>query len=471
METLIRSYKRFDDKLFRSLTDNAIQHRKNAGLGLWLAPLVGLSVAITLLRKDSSYSEICLLTGIAGIGLMMSCLCLCIRLSVKTTAIKDFEVLYFLPAMLTSVLFLLFGNKGLLVSVTWGLAVGTIGTWGVLQTISYFPGCFTFGEASAVAQTAIVFLLSAAVNLPLRYHLPPIHNDDIATVILQVAILFVATIGLLCAAFPQIRTPMWFYLTTFGVLLFGAVPILHVLLDQSPLLWVLGFVFDNIGRVFMVLYWMLCLELGIGVVAYQIVSKSKASTSVRKSFHLLAVMVYIPGLISEPMLLYLATGLVMALFLMLELMRILNLPPLGEVLQQGFSVFGDEKDLFVSLTPLYLLAGLSFPLWLPANNLTFLSLLSGILTIGVGDTAASIVGSKFGTHKWTGSPKSIEGTIACICSQLIVIYGLTYLGFLSGIWLLLRATIAVVGVSLVEAWTDQVDNLALPILMYLALVL
>lgn len=71
-------------------------------------------------------------------------------------------------------------------SVAWGMVTGTLGTWGVLQVMSYFPGCFTIGEASAVTQAGVVFLLSAAVNLPLRYHLPPIHNDDIATVILQV---------------------------------------------------------------------------------------------------------------------------------------------------------------------------------------------------------------------------------------------------------------------------------------------
>ncbi|XP_046623421.1 dolichol kinase isoform X1 [Neodiprion virginianus] len=470
MEAFLKSYNNFNVKLFQSLTDNNIQPRKNSGLGLWLAPLVGLSAAITILREDSSYSEICLLTGITGIGLVMSCLCLILRLSTETAAVKDFQVLYFLPAMFTSVLFLLFGEKGLLVSVTWGLGVGTFGTWGILQLMSYFPGCFTIGEASAVMQAATVFLLSTAANIPLRYHLPPIHNQDIATVILQVAVLFVATVAILCNAFPLLRSPGPFYAISFGILLLGAVPLLHLLLDQSPLLWLLGFIFEKIDRVFMVLYWLLCLALGIGVISYQILCNSKATTSARKSFHVLAVMVYIPGLISEPTLLYVASGLVMALFLMLELMRLCNVPPLCEVLQQGFSVFGDEKDTLISLTPLYLLAGLSFPLWLPASNLTLLSLLSGVLTIGIGDTAASVVGSKYGKHKWSGSLKSVEGTIACICSQLFVLYSLASFGFFDDFWLLLRATLAVIAVSFVEAWTDQVDNLVLPILTYLVFV-
>lgn len=71
-------------------------------------------------------------------------------------------------------------------STTWGLGVGTLGTWGVLQIMSTFPCCFTIGEATAVTHACILFLMSVVTNLPLRYHLPPIHDDDIATVLLQV---------------------------------------------------------------------------------------------------------------------------------------------------------------------------------------------------------------------------------------------------------------------------------------------
>jgi dolichol kinase len=101
---------------------------------------------------------------------------------------------------------------------------------------------------------------------------------------------------------------------------------------------------------------------------------------------------------------------------------------LGEILHQGFTVFADEKDSLLSLTAIYLLCGLSFPLWMPSSNLTLLVLLSGVLTVGIGDTAASFVGSRWGSHKWVDTKKTIEGTVACIFCQVCVILGLTFCG-------------------------------------------
>lgn len=68
------------------------------------------------------------------------------------------------------------------------------------------------------------------------------------------------------------------------------------------------------------------------MIFYQILIDKKASTSARKMFHLLAIMVYIPGAINEPTLLYLASGLVMALFFMLEVRVETRLEPVFEYL-------------------------------------------------------------------------------------------------------------------------------------------
>lgn len=87
------------------------------------------------------------------------------------------------------------------------------------------------------------------------------------------------------------------------------------------------------------------------------------------------------------------------------MVRVLKLPPAAATLDSVFQVFADEKDYSLALTPIYLLVGCSAPLWLhpgPATTAPLLPLMAGLLSVGVGDTAASICGSWFGRHHWPG---------------------------------------------------------------------
>ncbi|KFB52739.1 AGAP002683-PA-like protein [Anopheles sinensis] len=137
----------------------------------------------------------------------------------------------------------------------------------------------------------------------------------------------------------------------------------------------------------------------------------RTTTATRKVFHLLIVLVYGPGLWYQCRLLFLASGLMLGLLIVLEMARLIQLSPVAGILNTTVNMFIDEKDAGpVALTPIYLLVGCSLPLWLHPSpcdmtnsaGLQTLLLSAGVLSIGIGDTAASVAGYHLGRHKWNG---------------------------------------------------------------------
>ena len=84
-----------------------------------------------------------------------------------------------------------------------------------------------------------------------------------------------------------------------------------------------------------------------------------------------------------------------------DLTRAHKIEPFASVLNQAFSLFVDDKDRgSLVLTNIYLLVGTFSPLWLaPQRHLVsrHLSIFSGVLSVGIGDAVASVVGSRFGS--------------------------------------------------------------------------
>lgn len=147
----------------------------------------------------------------------------------------------------------------------------------------------------------------------------------------------------------------------------------------------------------------------VATVLWQINRNEQSNTRTRKMFHVLIVLVFFPGLIYQCALLFVTSGIALALLIVLEAMRIIQLQPIYNALDHSVKCFIDEKDAgFVVLTPIYLLVGCAIPLWIhpcpcdftDSAGFNILSLMSGVISVGIGDTAASIIGSKLGKIKW-----------------------------------------------------------------------
>ena len=93
-------------------------------------------------------------------------------------------------------------------------------------------------------------------------------------------------------------------------------------------------------------------------------------------------------------------------------------------------ITGDRAGHLV-VSHLFLLIGIAAPVWFTmtgeygersaigvTDRHTSIAMLSGLLTLGARDAVASIIGKKFGRHKWLGPRKSMEGTAAFIGAML-----------------------------------------------------
>ncbi|TXG73800.1 hypothetical protein EZV62_002379 [Acer yangbiense] len=180
--------------------------------------------------------------------------------------------------------------------------------------------------------------------------------------------------------------------------------------------------------------------------------------------------------LQEPKFLDLAFGAALAIFLALEIMRVLKVPtmgtkysmlfgywedtlqnifsdkvwklwPLGQLIHQFMNAFTDHRDSDLLIVSHFsLLLGCAFPIWMSNGfNDRPLAPFAGILSLGIGDTMvsvlnvdtlvhncicpsvlyvkvyvqASMVGYKYGVLRWSKTgKKTVEGTAAGIMSVL-----------------------------------------------------
>ncbi|KAJ5733250.1 hypothetical protein N7533_013697 [Penicillium manginii] len=181
-------------------------------------------------------------------------------------------------------------------------------------------------------------------------------------------------------------------------------------------------------RLLLMAYCLCVIVLGLAVV-FQLSAVAEVDTR-RKVFHGMMVLMFLPTVFVDPAFCALALVLVLSIFLLLDLFRASQLPPISRPLTYFLAPYVDGRDHRgpVIVSHVFLLIGCSIPLWLSLADLTRagegvwvgwevptrdVSMVSGVICVGMGDAAASLVGRRYGRLKWFwGGGKSLEGSVA-----------------------------------------------------------
>lgn len=264
-------------------------------------------------------------------------------------------------------------------------------------------------------------------------------------------------------------------------------------------------------RLLLCAYCSLVVLTGLAVV-FKLSSLAAVDTR-RKVFHGMMVLMFLPTIYIDPNFCALALATVLAIFLLLDLFRASQLPPISRPLTYFLAPYVDGRDHRgpVIVSHIFLLVGCSIPLWLSLADLPRsssppgpwsgwdvmsrdTSMASGVICVGMGDAAASLIGRRFGRLKWFwGGGKSLEGsaafTVAVFIGLVVARAWLVVGGWslstadsgtygpgpgtgpgtvLEWTWIMLRALLAAAGTSITEAiLTGCNDNVAVPVVLWL----
>ncbi|KAK4492721.1 hypothetical protein RD792_003541 [Penstemon davidsonii] len=330
-----------------------------------------------------------------------------------------------------------------------------------------FPACASIGESLLVTTGLVIYFgdmlaytvakipgyFASSKALYLKYE---INRSEISTII-QVYVSVVAIFVLIEGLFRDV---------TEFILRFTYVEA-----------WVFQFVFSEpLKRLALCTYWLVVIYLSVRRF-YNISKNSKTERILlRKYYHLMAVSIFVPALLFQPRFLNLAFGAALAVFLLLEIIRIWKIWPLGHLVHQFMNAFTDHRDSDLLIVSHFsLLLGCALPIWLCSGFTDRpLAPFAGILSLGIGDTMvntfASMVGHKYGVLRWSKTgKKTIEGTAAGITSVLAACFVLLPLLAATGYiftmqWFSLIIAVTISG--LLEAYTAQLDNAFIPLVFY-----
>lgn len=385
-----------------------------------------------------------------------------------------------------------------------------IGVWGVIWSfvsaagsvflfhyfLQAFPSCMSAGETMLVAHGLALCILNPLLQVFLNkvwHQLVPVENFGPVLPIVHVVVLGMLLVPVvykcllnvfsmdalgnsakrepISESFP--RTSL-FCFTVLVMVIWVAPAWLRLVagIEQHPVLWILLYLMDQpVQRLGLCVYWVFVIGLFSFLLHRMTVKEQMERIMIRKGFHIMAVVMFVPAVALQADFLRISFALALGVFILVEAIRVWRIPPLGEKIHIFLKSFTDSRDSDILIISHFsLLLGCAVPVWLSTTTSKDrqLAAYAGILSLGIGDTVASVVGFNFGSmqlNRW--SKKTWEGTIAGILSLIVASALLSYVpptfSWASQIG---SIAIAATGAGLVEAFTSQLDNAFVPLIYY-----
>ena len=209
-------------------------------------------------------------------------------------------------------------------------------------------------------------------------------------------------------------------------------------------------------RYFGLLYWVLVLAIST-IPTIQLTRSQQSTVLTRKWFHFVAVLLFGPITFQFPQLLSLSYAIAFCGLMVLETLRC-DVPGIQQFYMALVDPTKDDTEGFI-LSHMGLIVGCAAPLWIAEGIVTgqeSSTLLAqwGVLCLGIGDAMGAIVGKSIGRNRWGKNRRTVEGSSAMWLSMMLV--GLWF----SDTWVF---PVATTFVTILEAFTLQMDNLVLPL--------
>ncbi|CAM8935137.1 unnamed protein product [Rhodiola kirilowii] len=271
------------------------------------------------------------------------------------------------------------------------LSLVTTHGWGLPASVKLvYVVCQGLAAVKVVQHIIYTFPLCASIGEALLVTSGLVHcfGDMVACTVAEVSFIYLYNLmivrlispGLVSAQFGINRSEISTIIqgTLFGLLIFPNLikAIIQIrgtyfFLSQSIVSvtdYVIGsivrFVFSEpLKRLSLCFYWvsLIC----VAVLRFYSISKHSKVERIllRKYYHLMAVCMFLPAVIYQPMFLDLAFGAALAVFLVLEIIRIWRMWPLGQLVHQFMTAFTDHRDSDILIVSHFsLLLGCALPI-------------------------------------------------------------------------------------------------------------